>query len=260
MSLCPISPSDLHFTEERRGELAILRMPRAPLHFTSDLGNRDDMLSSLDRCDRDPSVRAIILLGCPDKHSGEQYDEFMRGADVPGGRHLLQRMLNVFNQFVLQLLSCSKPLVFADGGRLIAQYINVALACDYRIAANDTVIRKAYLSHGLVPKGGGVLFLSQMLSRSQVLRLLLSKEDVSAEQALELGLVDGVVPRGELERAAIEAAEMLSSAPPSTVAGIKRLLRFTLGDVEEFLELENREISIAARQRQSSGGGRGRGR
>jgi enoyl-CoA hydratase/carnithine racemase len=81
------------------------------------------------------------------------------------------------------------------------------------------------------------------VGRGKALDLLLSEECISAEKALALGLVDRVVPVGDVKKAALETARLFSSKPAPTVAGVKSLLQFSIRDLEAYLELENRVLS-----------------
>lgn len=111
-----------------------------------------------------------------------------------------------------------------------------------RIISDDTVIDKAYLTHGLLPKGGGTFFLTRLLGPSEAYRLLLSHEPLTANQALELGLVDRVVPASMLLEAAFDKARAVAALPQTTVSGIKRLINWDQKALREFLETENTEF------------------
>jgi 2-(1,2-epoxy-1,2-dihydrophenyl)acetyl-CoA isomerase len=184
----------------------------------------------------------IVLIDFPEKAGSSEYTEFFRRIVREGDTRGLQRMLNVFNQLILTIVDCDKFVIFADRGVAISQYFNVSLACDYRVVADDLAVQKAYLRHGLVPKGGGALFVSDRLGRTRAYEVLLSDEDLTAWQALDLGLVDEVVPPAELEKATLAAARRFAARPAGTLSGLKRLMAFRWRDLGEYLELESQEI------------------
>ncbi len=133
-------------------------------------------------------------------------------------------MYNAVNQFVLKMVGFNKIVVHADSGKVISFYMNISLACDYRIIGDNTVFQNPYLDLGLVPKGGGAFFLSRLLGFSKASELLLSDKDITAEEALRLGIVDKVVPSVELNEAALKIAKNFARKPVDSVSGIKRLL------------------------------------
>ncbi len=230
------------FTVEYSGAVAVFRFPRTPLYFSSNLAARDQLLAAFASADGDPMIRVIVLCGFPEKAGSTEYAEFFR--KNLGQAHWLHihRMLNAFNQFIEAIVGSRKFVLFADRGAVISQFINVSLACDYRIVADNTVIQKAYLNHRMLPKGGGAFFLTQLLGRSRALALLASPDELTAEQALALGIVDEIAPLADLDHAALAAAERFAAVPQSTLAGLKRLVNYSLSGLTEYLQFENDQI------------------
>ena len=125
----------------------------------------------------------------------------------------LSRMYNAINQFILMLRDLNKMVIHADSGNVILLFMNISLACDYRIVADNTVYQNPNIELGVVPEGGSVFFLSKMLGAVTASRILLSGEDVTAIQAHQLGIVDKVVPLEYLDRMALETARSYAQLP-----------------------------------------------
>jgi 2-(1,2-epoxy-1,2-dihydrophenyl)acetyl-CoA isomerase len=94
----------------------------------------------------------------------------------------------------------------------------------------------------MLPKGGGPLFLSRLLGKGKAYEMLLLKEEITAAEALQAGIVDRVVPLEELQQAAVEIAKGFSRRSGRTLSGIKRLMNYTMKDLADYLEFENQEI------------------
>jgi len=229
-------------------DMAVFRFSNRPLFFAADLERRDELLGALDHCERTAAIRVIVLIGFPEKVGRGEYEQFYRAAQSDSSQLLVRRMLNVFNQFILGIIDSSKPVVFVDSGRVISQFFNVGLACDYRIISDNTVVEKEFLKHGMLPKGGGAWFLSQLLGRNRAFQLLLSDEDITAAEALRLGLVDEVVPNGRLNEAGLAAARRFAALPSTTVSGVKKLVNYGLRELSAYLEYENHELLMAMRK------------
>ena len=133
-------------------------------------------------------------------------------------------------------------VVHSNSGLAIPLFLNISLACDYRIVAENTVFQKPYLKLGMVPTGGGAFFLSRILSRSKAFEILLSDRDINAHEALKLGLIDKIVPVEELEDAALEMARHLAMKSDRTLSVTKRLLNYSIKDLMDYLDFENQEI------------------
>lgn len=229
----------------RHGPVVVFRLPAKPMFFSYDLPAFDAMLLDLDRTGTSDAIGAIIIEGPTVEPDHDEFREFYE--DVVRRRNglRLNRMLNKYNQLVLAITELPKLCVFSGRGPMNSQTFNVGLACDYRVVADDLIVDRAYLRHGLVPKGGGVLFLSALTDRRTALRLLLGEQNLDAGQALELGLVDEVVESARVQAAALAAARRFAALPGSTTSGIKRLLNLEIRSLAEHLATENGHIQRA---------------
>jgi 2-(1,2-epoxy-1,2-dihydrophenyl)acetyl-CoA isomerase len=107
-------------------------------------------------------------------------------------------------------------------------------ACDLVFASDDAYFASAYLTLGVTPDGGGTYWLPRIVGSRRAAEIMLLGERLSAQAALDLGLVNRVVPGAELDAAVAAAAQRLARGPRQAVRGVKRLLRqsggATLGD------------------------------
>jgi 2-(1,2-epoxy-1,2-dihydrophenyl)acetyl-CoA isomerase len=118
----------------------------------------------------------------------------------------------------------------------------MSLVCDYRIVAENTLFQNPYIDLGTIPKGGGAYFISRKVGVSKAYEVLLYEKDITAQDALRLGIVDRVVPLEKLEESAIKVAHWFSRKPARTLEGVKKLLNRSKEGLIENLELENQEI------------------
>ena len=120
--------------------------------------------------------------------------------------------------------------------------MNIGFACDYRIVGENTVFHNAFKKIGGLPLGGGSYFLSKLLGRSRANQLLLLEDEIPAGKALELGIVDMVVPQAALESTALRAAQKISQVQQRTLSGVKRLTNFSLQELKVYLARETEEL------------------
>jgi 2-(1,2-epoxy-1,2-dihydrophenyl)acetyl-CoA isomerase len=134
------------------------------------------------------------------------------------------------------------PVIHADCGEVISLFLSMSLACDYRIIANHTIFRKPYFELETLPKGGGAFFLCKMLGYNQAKNLLMSEKDINALAALDMGIVDHVVPNHKLEETAIQIAQDLANRPSRSLVGIKKLINYSMKDIQDYLDFESCEL------------------
>ena len=151
----------------------------------------------------------------------------------------LQRGLSEFQSAVLAIVRCPLPVLAEIRGTAAGFGLDLALACDMRLAESGATFTSAFARMGLVPDGGSTFTLPRLLGLGHALRFLLAGETLSAPRAFTLGLVDEVRDEPEFDAAVTEMAKAIATAAPASVRAIKRLVRGDeLGGLEQALSAE----------------------
>jgi 2-(1,2-epoxy-1,2-dihydrophenyl)acetyl-CoA isomerase len=137
-------------------------------------------------------------------------------------------------------------MVAALNGAVAGGGLGLALATDYRVSAESASLTAAYFRLGLTPDGGSSVFLTRMIGPARTLELLLTNRRVLAKEALELALVNEVVPDGQLLERAVAFGAGLPELPAYTMLETRRLLDLT--GIRNQLQLESVAIRTAAKQ------------
>jgi 2-(1,2-epoxy-1,2-dihydrophenyl)acetyl-CoA isomerase len=229
------------FSGQTINEICILTFKKTPLLHISDLEAKELLLNYLESISCNNEIRILLIKNASVKMDRAEYIRYYKKMIASGGDLiLLERMYSAINQFILKLVNLNKLVVHADSGNVILLYMNLSLACDYRIVADNTVYQNPNIELNLVPKGGGVFYLSKMLGTSTASKVLLSNEEITALQAHQLGIVDKVVPLKDFDRVALETAQNYARLPSGYAIGIKKLLSFDIKELDRHLEYENR--------------------
>jgi 2-(1,2-epoxy-1,2-dihydrophenyl)acetyl-CoA isomerase len=170
------------FSGRREEDTVLISFKENLLHRATHLDAKGQLFDYLELVSKSDAIRGVLIIGSPKKMGREEYLEIYRRV---GKQELdtraLARVYNAVNQFVLKMVEFNKIVVHADSGKVISFYMNISLACDYRIIGDNTVFQNPYLDLELVPKGGGAFFLSRLLGFCKASELLLSDKDISAE-------------------------------------------------------------------------------
>ncbi|MDH4204418.1 MAG: enoyl-CoA hydratase/isomerase family protein [Desulfobacteraceae bacterium] len=231
------------FTAERLDEIVILRLKENLLFRATDLSERDKVIDYLDQVSITDSIKVVVFMSSPEVKGSEEYFDFYHR--VLSSRLYdkdVHRLHNVFTQIILRIVELNKIVVHANSGRVISLFLNFSLACDYRIVADNTVFQNPYYKLGLIPIGGGAFFLSRRLGRSKALEILLSDTDITADEAMKLGIVDKVVPQEELEKAAVDTARLFAQKPARSLAGLKKLINHSMIGLKDYMAIEYKEL------------------
>src|SRR5919206_3621143 len=207
-----------------------------------------ELLQSLNEAlraaERDASVRAVVLTGAESAFSsGADISEFSFDGQPPDLGDLLRRRVN---PVVVRLRAMEKPVLAAVNGVAAGAGMSLALACDVRYAAESARFVLAFVRIGLVPDAGALYFLPRLVGPGAALELAWTGDPISASQALELGLVNRVLPSSELLGATQQLAARLASGPQRTIALIKRAINQAHElPLERVLDLESQYQAIA---------------
>ncbi|MCI0411734.1 enoyl-CoA hydratase/isomerase family protein [bacterium] len=165
---------------------------------------------------------------------------FCFGADFTEleNREQLPHLLDHFQRLISQLYDCSKITVACLNGFATGAGLDLALACDFRIAAEKIKLGEAYVSMGLVPDGGGSFYLSRLIGTGRALEMLLTGEAISAERACEIGLLHRVCPANEILASTLKFLGELSAKPKLARQLIKKLVKNPSTNLNEALNQE----------------------
>jgi enoyl-CoA hydratase/carnithine racemase len=170
---------------------------------------------------RDDAVRVLVLTGAGDAFcAGVDLDAFREIAATP--LTLRENLRDHMHPVGLALADLDKPVVAAMPGTAVGAGLDLALACDIRIAAASARFCEGYIRLGLVPGEGGCWYLPRLVGTSKALELFLTGDFIDAAEALRIGMVNRVVPDDQLESETMALAQRLAAAPAVTAAFIKR--------------------------------------
>lgn len=210
----------------------------------------DDMLMRLveliDECQSRQDIAVVILTG-----AGRGFcsggDISSMGADADNRPHVTKEYIwDVIQAFPKRLARFDKPIIAAVNGPAIGGGMDLALACDIRLAARSARFAETYAKIGLLPGGGGAFFLPRIVGRAMALELLLSADFIEAEEALRIGLVNHVYDDDALLAESVALAKRIARLPPLSIRLIKRAVDHGLnGDMASAFDLISSHIAIA---------------
>jgi 2-(1,2-epoxy-1,2-dihydrophenyl)acetyl-CoA isomerase len=188
----------------------------------------------------DPSVRAVVITG-----AGRG---FSSGADLKAGfdphpedgyPDVKKELHDVYHPAIAGIRRLPKPVVACVNGPAVGIGCSLALACDLVLAAESAFFGLAFVNIGLMPDGGSTLFVPAAVGKSRAFQMALLGERITAEKALEWGLVNYVHPDESIRAEADVLVERLANGPTLSYAGTKQALNRTFyPDMDAQLDLE----------------------
>jgi enoyl-CoA hydratase/carnithine racemase len=207
----------------------------------------NEMLEALpvafERARLDADVSVVVFTGAGKafsaggdiKSMGTDTDPVVRKADFTDNVHRLPRAIERLD----------KPIIAMLNGAAVGAGLDMALMCDFRIAAETARFAEGYIGIGLVPGVGGAYLLPRLVGLTRAIELLFTGRSVTGLEAAEIGLVTRAVPDADLERETYALAAQLARMPPIALRTMKRLIYESLNmQFSAALELASSQVAI----------------
>lgn len=213
---------------EKRGNVGIITVNRPDKLNALNAGTRRDILTALDKLERNEDVRVVVITGAGEK-------AFIAGADInefAGKTAVQQRNVMKGRRAFDAVEDFPKPVIAMINGFCLGGGCELALACDIRIASTKAKLGQPEIKLGIIPGGGGTQRLTRIIGEGKAMELILTGDFISAEEALRLGLVNYVYEPEELESKTMELANKIAEMSPVALsmakASVKNAARMNL--------------------------------
>ena len=205
----------------RRGPTAVVALNRPDKLNAMSMMLKAELVRALHDLDADPETRTIILTGAGDK-------AFTAGADIHEfhGRTAIEQWRMYEHGSLYDAVDrTTKPILAMINGYCFGGGLELAMACDIRIASERATLGQTEVNIGIIPGGGASQRLPRLVGMGNALRLTLTGERIDAAEAGRLGLVDEVVPPPRLEPRTFEIADKIGSKSALAVRLAKAAVR-----------------------------------
>ena len=216
------------YTCKQEGGIAFIVLNKPESMNAIDPDMMDRLVDSLQTLEDDEEVRVIILKG--------QGDFFSAGGDLSNSNvnsediRDLRKMMKRYGRAAMTIQQTEKPVIAMVKGYAIGGSMSLVLACDIILAADDTKFSTAFLQIGLIPEMGSLLFLPLTIGLYKAKELWFTGRKVTAHEAYDMGFVNRVYPKEEIEEATITLAKQIAKMPQTAVRVTKRIANSTVID------------------------------
>ena len=200
---------------------------------------REELLSALRAAESDPETRVVVITGAGRAFCAGGDVDYMSQLQARNDVAAFRALLDAGSAVILQIASMAKPVIASVNGVAAGAGCDLALACDYRIAADAAKFSESFIRIGLHPDWGGTWLLPRLAGRSRAFELCATGRAVEAAEALAIGMIDRIVPAAALAAETEKLAQTFAAASPVAMAGIKRALAASdRNDLRAQLDLE----------------------
>ena len=222
---------------ERQDHVATVTLNRPAALNAQNNPMRRELFAAFAALRQDDGVRAIVVTGAGDRafSAGADIKEFLEAGSPTEAREQRKQL-----DYRGEMDRCPQPIIAAIRGFALGGGLELALACDVRIAADDAQLGLTEVNLAIIPGGGGTQRLPRVVGRGKALEMILTGMRVPADEALRIGLVEHVVPVAELMPAALGLARAIAEKAPVALRYAKEAVVAGLGmSLADGLRLEN---------------------
>lgn len=231
------------------GSVATVTISRPERMNALDTRTLQDLEAAFKRVYTSPAIRAMVITGTGRAFSagGDVKEWAVETATDPEQRE--EDWTYLSQRVIARLYRLPKPVIAAVNGVAVGAGLDLALACDFRYAAENARFGSVYIRIGYCPDVGGSLLLPRLVGMAKAKELQYTGRIIDAAEALQIGMVEKVVSSEELLSEASAFASKLASGPTIAIGLAKENIQahFSESSIEEVLQNEQRAASICAR-------------
>jgi 2-(1,2-epoxy-1,2-dihydrophenyl)acetyl-CoA isomerase len=213
------------------GPIAILTFNRPAVLNALNREMVEGLAAALDRVEASPDLRVVILRGAGNGFMAGGDIKFfteLTGLTATQRRQQFERFIEGVHPTILRVRRLRQPVIASVHGACAGIGMSFMMACDLAIAAEGSVFTLAYIHLGVSPDGGSTFFLPRHVGAKRAMEIAMLGDRFDAGKAIELGLVNAVVPAEALAERTMALARRLAQGPADALAGTKRLLNRSL--------------------------------
>lgn len=218
------APAGPVLLEAKHGGIATLVMNRPDKLNALNIDLASALSEGLSRIAEDESVRVVVLSGAGRAFCAGGDLGLIGKSRASGATKELEPLLRAGMQIVVKMRMMPQPVIAAVNGAAAGAGMNIALAADMRIAAEEAMFGQNFAKVGLFPDYGGTYFLPQLVGPAKAAELFYTGDMIDAKTAFKLGIVNQVVSAAQLEAEVKNLAGKIAQGPPLAIRAVKKTL------------------------------------
>lgn len=230
------------FFSEQMGSTIVIEFRKAAFNLLKDVALANEYIQLIEAAEDDSTINGIVLI------NDKQFDEaagIQALINNSGSIKAIATFRNIIERLFLLYLTISKPVVAGVHGHITSEYLGIILPYDARIATVDSSINFTTTRLGLPPSPGLTFFLPRFIGQGKALSLIQQSQTLTADDAMNLGLVTNVVTYEQLKNHCLNTVEQLSAFPAGAAASSRILINPTESELEGHIERYIKALTLA---------------
>ena len=225
--------------------VGVIHLKDKVFEVAADLSLKGALFDKIKLAGEIPEIKVLLIMSDDSILGEEQNSQFWKDiVESQNGDMQLIREVNSLSQYIEMMCSFGKIVVSAVRGSVVGAFLGAILSTDFRVVSENTVFSFPYMQYRMPPQGALPFLLPMYIGIAKAKSILLRAEPIQALKALELGLVDSVVPSADFEQSCLEFAKNLTSLSTNVVGMTKRLFECSMKELTAYFELEAKLVGL----------------
>jgi len=234
--------------------VAIVTIKASAFETFSDIKESETILQFFDEVEKEKEIKALLMVNEQGSFGETLYKRFISeiggqelSKDVfrnPEIKKLRARARNILNRSIMRATEFDKLFVMGLRGCVVTPFFGLSLSSDFRFATDDMRYSLLNVRLGIPPSGALPFFLYKYLSQTIGTEILIKGEDIPAFKAVEMGLVNKILPNEQFEQKCFEETKKLCQADLNVITSSKRLLHNYKEELLDYFLMESRLMNI----------------
>lgn len=254
----PMTNADVNpdfLTIEYIDHFAVLKFGAGGFRLIDDLNTGGTIFSFLDNLEQNPDVYAIMIFNESVSLNRDSYREFVErasGVKIESGSTQIEsyerpeirtREVIFLQRLILRLMTLEKLVVRCISDEIATPMVGLSLACDMRFMADSARFTFPHVDYGIHPAGGLPFFLDKYLGHGRAMEILLRGNDINAEEARTLGLVNKVFSGDKFQETCINDISGICYKCTNSIKKTKRIMSVTVDELRHYFDVEAKQLA-----------------
>lgn len=241
---------DKDFESYKIENVGVLKIKNNVYEIITDLLESSIFIKSMDGLERDMSIEGLIIINENNCLGLNGYEEYLKNVFSHKSTNIKHQRLElsntltrtrelvILNKIIRKIAQSNKLVISALKGEIVTPFLGASLAADLRLAAEDVIFLLSHAKLGVHPSGALPYFLPKYLGHAKASNILFCKDRIEVNEALDLGLINEILPVKNFEELCIQKVYQILSRGSNSLKCTKKLLGYNFEVMDKYLNLE----------------------
>lgn len=243
---------DNNFKSFVNNESLVIAIKQNVFEIVTDMAESNYLIDLFYLAEENPSIKAIFLYNEPEVLGVEVYENYINNLitkdkkDSPpfltddSRQTIRSRQIAILNHLIEESLNLKKLFIVGLQGSIVTPFFGASLAADLRFASDDMFFSLTHLKFGIHPSGALPFFLPKYIGNGRAKQLLFSRENITSQQALELGIINYIFPQKTFLEDSLRELEKITQLDMNVIRTTKKLMKLDNREIQNYFDQESK--------------------